>query len=106
MRNLQHHFQLIRSKEQVRYRVRAVVIGDDRTGETGLRLRDGDSDPGQHGAALVGDTSIQRGGRLRPNGAAGEHKNQCACRDMPQECMKSSLAFGMTGHGLKSRTHI
>ena len=74
--SLQRHFQPVRTGRQVRHHVGAGVVGDDGSGESGVGLRRGHGDAGQHRAAFIGHAAVQLRRRLRPGGGGGQNQSE------------------------------
>jgi hypothetical protein len=76
--SLQRHFQAVRARGQVRQRIAARTVGDRRARETGVGLRHRDADARQHGAAFIGNATVQLGGRLCRCGRGCQKRNRRA----------------------------
>ena len=78
---LQRNLEPVRTGREVRDQVRTVFICHNGARQSGSRLRCGDSDTREDGAAGVGDTAVQFGrGKLRPCGCGGAERGQKCCR--------------------------
>jgi hypothetical protein len=82
---LEHHFQPIGARRQVRHEVGALAIGDHGALGAGIGLRHGDRGPRKNGSALVGNLAGElRGGNLR-EGRSGQQETECADGEHPQK---------------------
>ncbi len=78
--SLERDLEPVGPGRKVRQHVAARVIGHGRANEARVGLRHGDGHAGQHGAAFVANRTTQLRCPLRPRGADGQQKDQCAVR--------------------------
>ena len=78
--SLKRHLELVRPGRKVRQQVAAGPIGHGRPNEARVGLRHGDGHARQHAAAFIANRAAQLRRRLRPGGAGGQQKDQCAAQ--------------------------